>query len=152
MPNSGDALDASLRVGLAIEVATAISADKQAIIVRQQNELARLRAEQSMPVKKSDADFDLTVAQGEIETLKEILMLKDQALREKNALLLEWMHSNETFKQLAIKFGKKQGLNKESFDDEVAEQAIDVAEETPRFKDSVVFKTSKERITKKTKF
>jgi hypothetical protein len=146
----GDALNASLRVGLAIEAAGGIAADKQAVIIRLQNELANLRAQQSAPVRKSDADFDLTLALRDVELLKDKLILKDQTIREKNAMLLDWRHSNDTFKTLAVKYGTRLGLTTEEMIKEFFEAAIELAIEDQSFKDSKVFSNAKERLEMKT--
>jgi hypothetical protein len=148
MPNSGDALNASLRVGLAVETGMIIAADKQAIIARQQQEIAMLRESLSSSSKKSTADFDLLVAQREIELLKTRINLKDDAIREKNALILDWMHSNEAFKMLAKIFGKKLGESDESIWNEFDQCILNIAEKYPIFQKSRLQMKTKKALSK----
>lgn len=55
------------------------------------------------------------------------------ALAEKDALILEWMHSNEAFKRLAKSYGKKLGVSDEQQVTDYREEVVDVSEENPKF-------------------
>lgn len=66
------------------------------------------------------------------------------ALQEKEALLKEWMHSNEAFKRLARKYGKKLGLSDEQRVNDYDDVVLEVAEEKPEFADTNTLKEVKE--------
>jgi len=56
-----------------------------------------------------------------------------QIIKEKDALILEWMHSNEAFKQLARQYGKKLDITDEQQTDDYRNIVVDVSEENPKF-------------------
>ena len=59
-----------------------------------------------------------------------------KALAEKDALVLEWMHSNEAFKRLARQYGKKLGVTDEKRTEDYREEVLNVAEENPKFENT----------------
>jgi len=54
-------------------------------------------------------------------------------LAEKEALILEWMHSNEAFKRLARQYGKTLGVTDEQRQTDFANAVVNVAEEDPKY-------------------
>jgi hypothetical protein len=56
-----------------------------------------------------------------------------QIIKEKDALILEWMHSNEAFKRLARQYGKKLDVTDEQQTDDYRHTVVDVSEENPKF-------------------
>lgn len=144
MPNQAG-LIANLRVGLAIETGMAIADQKQSQINDQQAEIAKLRAEQRTVEKKSDGEYEAMLAQKQVEVLKHELRLKDAALREKDVLIVEWMHSNEAFKQLARQYGKKLGVTDEQRQNDLDEKVIDVAEEDAKFANTKLVQAKRKR-------
>ena len=54
-------------------------------------------------------------------------------IEEKDAMILEWMHSNEAFKRLAKQYGKKLGVSDEQRQIDLYEHAVDAAAEDPKF-------------------
>lgn len=54
-------------------------------------------------------------------------------IAEKDALIIEWMHSNESFKRLARQYGKKLGVTDEQRQTDFDHQILNVAEEDPTF-------------------
>lgn len=132
MPNQAGII-ANLRVGLAIETGMGIANLKEAQIRDQQAELANLRAGQRTVEKKSDGEYEAMLAQQEVEVLKQQLRLKDEALREKDVLIMEWMHSNEAFKKLTRQYGKKLGVSDDERKEDFANAVVDLAEEDPKF-------------------
>ena len=54
-------------------------------------------------------------------------------IEEKDALILEWMHSNEAFKRLARQYGKKLGVSDEQRQTDFDEEILLTAEEDPKF-------------------
>jgi len=65
------------------------------------------------------------------------------AITEKDALILEWMHSNEAFKRLARQYGKKLGVTDEQRQNDFDNQVLDVAEEDPKFQKTELAQTKK---------
>ena len=57
----------------------------------------------------------------------------EKALAEKESLLTEWMHSNEAFKRLARRYGKKLGVTDEQRVADFTEEILDSSEENPKF-------------------
>lgn len=66
------------------------------------------------------------------------------ALAMKEALLKEWMHSNEAFKRLARKYGKKLGVSDEQRVNDYDDVVLEIAEEKPEFADTKTLKEVKE--------
>ena len=135
MSNS-DEFHSNLRVGLAIETGMAIAAQKQATILDQQAEIAKLRAEQRTVTRRSDGEYEAMLAQRQVEVLRAELILKDDALRERDALILDWMHSNEAFKRLAREYGSKINVSDAQRKNDFAKAVVDIAEEDSRFANS----------------
>jgi hypothetical protein len=54
-----------------------------------------------------------------------------QIIKEKDALILEWMHSNEAFKRLARQYGKKLDVSDEQRQTDFDNNILDIAEEDP---------------------
>jgi hypothetical protein len=61
-----------------------------------------------------------------------------EQLEVKNALILEWMHSNEAFKRLAKQYGNKLGITDEQRTEDFNQNLVDVAEEDPKFADTKI--------------
>ena len=57
----------------------------------------------------------------------------NKQIEEKDALILEWMHSNEAFKRLAKQYGKKLGVSEEQRVSDVFAEVESIAEEDPKF-------------------
>ncbi len=60
----------------------------------------------------------------------------EAALAQQEALILEWMHSNEAFKRLARQYGKKIGVTDEQRQRDFDQNVLDIAEEDPKFADT----------------
>lgn len=58
------------------------------------------------------------------------------AVVEKEALILEWMHSNESFKRLAQKYGKKLSVSDEQQQTDYRHQVIYSSEENPKYSET----------------
>jgi hypothetical protein len=56
-----------------------------------------------------------------------------QIIKEKDALILEWMHSNEAFKRLAKQYGKKLDISEEQQKEDRGNALLDAAEEDAKF-------------------
>jgi len=63
----------------------------------------------------------------------EQLAIRDAAIAEKDALILEWMHSNEAFKRLATQYGNKLGVTDEQRTEAYQKNILDAADEDPKF-------------------
>jgi len=71
-----------------------------------------------------------------------------QIIKEKDALILEWMHSNEAFKQLARQYGKKLGMTDDQRQTDFNEKIIDVSEEDPKFANTRIVEKTKANLKK----
>lgn len=67
-----------------------------------------------------------------------------EALSQKEELMKEWMHSNEAFKRLARKYGKKLGVSDEQRQNDLDDCVLEVAEEKPEFANTNNLKAAKE--------
>lgn len=74
-----------------------------------------------------------------------------EQLAEKDALILEWMHSNEAFKQLARQYSKKAGVTDEQRQEDFDNTLVDIAEEDPRFANTEKGARAKDRLKVKGK-
>lgn len=96
---------------------------------RKQGEIERLRAE----LVHSTRARSNVVAQQEVVALQGQLSECQNALVEKERLIIEWMHSNEAFKRLATKYGRRLDIGEEQQASDRADAVLDVAEEDPKF-------------------
>lgn len=71
-----------------------------------------------------------------------------KSLGEKDALILEWMHTNEAFKQLAKKYRAELGIGAEAHQLEFDDQILKTAEANPKFQQTTVLGRAKERLAK----
>jgi hypothetical protein len=67
-----------------------------------------------------------------------------RALQERDHIMKDWMHSNDAFKTLARKYGKKLGVTDEQRQEDYFEAVLDVAEENPAY-DSTPLKEKAKR-------
>lgn len=58
------------------------------------------------------------------------------AIAEKEALIVEWMHSNESFKRLAQKYGKKLSIGEDQQQTDYRHEVLDSSEENPKFSET----------------
>ena len=68
------------------------------------------------------------------------------ALAERDAIILEWMQSNEAFKRLARQYGKELGVTDEQRQKDWDEHLLDVAEEDPDFANTKKTQGAKQRL------
>lgn len=71
--------------------------------------------------------------------VQQIVALKEE-LAKKDALILEWMHSNAAFKKLAKDYGTRLGMSQEERVRNVDQARVDVAERTPEFQHTEIYK------------
>lgn len=71
------------------------------------------------------------------------LQAAERAVQEKEALILEWMHSNDAFKMLAKQYGKKLGVSDEQRKEDYFEAVLDVAEQDPGLDNTRLKETAK---------
>ena len=119
-------------MGIAVRArAEADMADQRA----HQAEMRALEAEANVPKGSTDRDLKRKVA--EFASAKNIAESVVESQRREieamDALILEWMHSNEAFKRLALKYGKQVGRSEEEQAAERVELIIDISEEDPKF-------------------
>ncbi len=68
------------------------------------------------------------------------------ALAERDAIIAEWMHTNEAFKRLARQYGKKLGLPDDQRQEDLDNHILNIAEEDPRFTETETAKRAKGRL------
>lgn len=76
---------------------------------------------------------ELTTLAATAEARAKIL---EEELAERDALIIEWMHSNDAFKKLASKYGSKLNISEEEQKHDRYEAILDIAEENPKFKNT----------------
>lgn len=132
VPNSANAVQ---QVDHAITTSIHIQNQAELDRVNQRAELDRIsRDAPFIPASTSMADKSkIKKLKTEVEELAATVAAKDKALAEKDALILEWMHSNEAFKRLARQFGKKLGVSDEERVDLLNQEILNAAEEDPKF-------------------
>lgn len=105
----------------------ALEAESQrhsAVSAKHASDMAKQRAEREAREAKAK-NVDLA---NEIQQVKQQMA---QSLSEKDALILEWMHSNEAFKRLARQYGKKLDVSDEQRQIDFDNNILDIAEEDP---------------------
>lgn len=70
------------------------------------------------------------------------------AIAERDAIILEWMVSNEAYRRLAREYGKKLEITEEQIIMDVSEHVLDVAEEDPDFVKTKRYDKAKQRLGK----
>lgn len=106
---------------------------------------ARMRANQAAR-QASRANARSNELVGEVKDLNERVAELEQGLAQRDALILEWMHSNEAFKRLARQYGKKIGVTDEQRQQDFDQQVLDVAEEDPKFAETKKTQGAKARL------
>lgn len=71
-----------------------------------------------------------------------------EAIAERDAIILEWMQSNEAFKRLARQYGKQVGATDEQRQIDLDNHLLDVAEEDPDFANTKRTQGAKQRLGK----
>ena len=74
---------------------------------------------------------------------------KNKIIAEKDALILEWMHTNAAFKQLTKDYAARLGISEEERVADVNQARIDVVERTPEFKHTEIYKDAQACIEKR---
>lgn len=96
----------------------------------------------------ADAEHKARIAAAAANQAHQKVVELQTALDQKDALLKEWMHSNEAFKRLARKYGKKLGLSDEQRTQDFREEVLAVVEEDPNLDSNLTGKV-KEALGKK---
>jgi hypothetical protein len=78
-----------------------------------------------------------------------IIATKNQALAEKDALILEWMHTNEAFKKLARQYGKDLGKTDDQRQQDFDSTIVSVAVGDATYANTEKLARAKERIAKR---
>lgn len=106
------------------------------------NEVGNASADQ----KISDLEKENQRLRQQLQTSQAVNTQVRQSLMDKDAIILEWMHSNEAFKQLARTYGKKLGVSDEQRKDDFAHAVVDVAEEDPKFSNTQLADSKRKQI------
>lgn len=107
---------------------------------RQQAILDRMDANNSSKEGSSELKSKLEMERDHHRQSRIELQEARDALAMKDELLKEWMHSNEAFKRLARKYGKKLGVGDEQRQIDLDDCVIESAEEKPEFQETKVYK------------
>ena len=104
-----------------------------------------LAAQSALRNITTDKDLERKVRGLGIE--KDILTNSVENLRkqlaERDALLIEWMHSTEAFRRLARQYGKKIDISDDQRRDDYLSHALDISEEDIKFSETDVAKKSR---------
>lgn len=119
----------------------AIDAMRQVQANAAQAEIERLKAGQvsrSAPPARGGSEArelgkKLRNANEKLETRDSEIARLNAELAKKEELILEWMHSNESFKRLAKKYSKTLNKTDEQRIDDTFEEILNVSEENPQF-------------------
>ena len=120
--NSATVNTAIAEVGLANE--RAFAAEQRAR--RAERDAASKTTDNDLRRNMLDARRDQEIAQKMYESLR-------IQLEKKEALLLDWMHTNEAFKRLARQYGARLGVTDEQRTKDFDETMVMVSEEDPKF-------------------
>ena len=146
---SNDIANALAQVDLAIKTGIGISIQK---------DLSRIASESALKAELKEREHAYIPSSGDGEMRDEVDRLSMQSqglikenqklhtrLAERNALTLEWMNSNEVFRRLALRYGKKLNVSEDEIRKQFREITLDLADEDPKFKDTEI--TKKARLT-----
>lgn len=111
---------------------------------------AQIAANEIASLKALVADLQSQIAAKEIVLAKWVSAVteRDQLLAEKDALILEWMHSNEAFKHLARQYGKVLGKTDDERVKNFREALVESAEENPNFANTEIGAKAKANLGK----
>ncbi|MFZ4478499.1 MAG: hypothetical protein ACOYNZ_01255 [Rhodoferax sp.] len=141
MSNSNDALlgwgaAAIARAGESAAIHRALEAEERADRAHRAKRTADLTREPSdAELKKRIVELgkENNLKSSSLDNAMAMLMARDAAIAEKDAMILEWMHSTEAFKRLSLQYGKKLGVTAEQQMTDYREDVLDIAEENPKF-------------------
>ena len=143
--------NALAQVDLAIKTGIGISIQKDLSRIASENALKAELKEREHAYIPSSGDGEMRDEVDRLTMKSQELIKENQKLHtrlaERNALILEWMNSNEIFERLTVKFGRRLNVTKDEFSEQFRETTLDIAEEDPKFKDTKI--TNKARLTQK---
>ena len=93
-------------------------------------------------------DSDTSAVKRKLRREQEENRKLQEALSQKEALLKEWMHSNEAFKRLARKYGKQVGVSDEQRQMDWNEAVVEVANENPDYENTDLAKKKRQEVGK----
>ena len=101
-------------------------------------EMEAFRVKTAASRNKSDEELrkDAAAAKDKASRLESNNEYLREQLKEKDALILEWMHSNDAFKQLARQYGMKLGVTDEQRREDFQDKVLDLADDDPSYKTS----------------
>jgi hypothetical protein len=119
---------------------------------RQRNEAERDAFKARTEIGAVQSELNLTKSkrvEDQLAHAREVAELKadtTRAIKEKDALILEWMHSNEAFKKLARQYGKKLGVTDEQRQQDFDQAVVDVSVENPKYAKTEIVELKKKRL------
>jgi hypothetical protein len=129
MPNSNSNVT-NLLYGLSIANTATSIAENRAREAENRAFLAEMAASESPDEELKSKVRDL---ERRLNAANDLDNVRRAALTEKDAIILEWMHSNEAFKKLARQYGSKLGVSDDQRTADFRQNLVDVAEENPKF-------------------
>lgn len=130
-----------VRVAGLLEVNATMQQEKAARI--EGSAIERERAEVEKRAVQDQALRQSMASRSRVAMLEKALGDANAALAMKEELLKEWMHSNEAFKRLARKYGKKLGVSDEQRQNDFEDCLLEAAEEKPEFAETKATKAVK---------
>ncbi len=131
-----------VRVAGLLEVNATMQQEKAARI--EGSAIERERAEVEKRAVQDQALRQSMASRSRVAMLEKALGDANAALAMKEELLKEWMHSQEAFKRLAKKYGKKLGVSTEQMENDRDDCLLEVADERPEFANTNGTKAAKE--------
>lgn len=104
------------------------------------NRMQRQQLEQTL----KDAKTINRPNEGMVDRIDEL----ETQLRKKDKLILEWMHTNAAFKKLTKDYAAQLGIPEEQRQKDAHQARVDVAERSPSFKETELYKESLEELKK----
>jgi hypothetical protein len=100
-------------------------------------------------IRAVDNEMKARSAKKALEKEQEVIKKLREELAEKEASILEWMHTNESFKRQAKRYAKDLGIPDEKRIKELQEIIIDLAEEDSSFKSTRVLVKARKYLEEK---
>ena len=87
--------------------------------------------------------LQLRKSKDELSKMQAKMLEKDREVIERDKILTDWMHSNDTFKALAKRYGLKLGVNDEVWVEDYNQEVVNQSELNPAFQATELGKKSK---------
>lgn len=123
-----ESLSSQLEAGNNVRLLQRLDEIAEGELQAQRQEINRLRETAENTVNKVAASADARAME-----LGGALARAREEIAQKDALILEWMHSNEAFKMLARRYGNQLGLNREQRILHFNEEILNVSKDNEKY-------------------